>query len=229
MSVELTRAREFASSPDTRAKILHATENLIVQEGPDVSLRRIAESAGVNIASVHYHFGSKEGLIRAAMEELAVPISEARIAALEEYKKKSGDAPLKVEQIVEIFVRPYVCGVDGHRDAAHLLVRIALQNRVKPTPLTKSLLAQYLGPPAKILVDALAKSLPHLSKEELYWRFHFTISLVYASLTGLEPDGSFAKLAGDACDVTDDEAIVSQLVAFISAGLKVPSTKKKRS
>ena len=53
---------------DTREHILAATRTALVQEGYEkITTRRIAEVAGVNIATLHYHFGSKEALLHAAM------------------------------------------------------------------------------------------------------------------------------------------------------------------
>ena len=49
---------------DTKTKILDAAEMLFAQKGFDaVSLRNIVESAKVNLAAVHYHFGSKQTLL----------------------------------------------------------------------------------------------------------------------------------------------------------------------
>ena len=49
-------------SADTKDLILDAAELLFSENGVEgVSLRALTSKAGVNLASVHYHFGSKEG------------------------------------------------------------------------------------------------------------------------------------------------------------------------
>ena len=48
----------------TRDRILDAAEELFAEQGFASSLRNITSSAGVNLAAVNYHFGSKEELIR---------------------------------------------------------------------------------------------------------------------------------------------------------------------
>ena len=46
---------------DTKQKILDAAEQLIAEQGyAATSLRQIIAEAGVNLASIHYHFGSKD-------------------------------------------------------------------------------------------------------------------------------------------------------------------------
>ena len=51
--------------PETRGRILDAAEALFVEHGLEAtSMRMITALAGVNLAAVNYHFGSKENLIQ---------------------------------------------------------------------------------------------------------------------------------------------------------------------
>jgi AcrR family transcriptional regulator len=52
------------------AALVDATIELIIEQGTRVSVRTIAEAAGVNHGLVHTYFGSKQGLIRAAFDEI---------------------------------------------------------------------------------------------------------------------------------------------------------------
>jgi AcrR family transcriptional regulator len=62
----------------TRRRILDAASTLVAERGwGAVSTRLVAQRAGVNPALVHYHFGSKEALLRRAVVETI----EAEIAA----------------------------------------------------------------------------------------------------------------------------------------------------
>jgi len=57
----------------TRDKILDATLNIISDCGfQNVTIRKIAIRAGVNIASINYHFGSKDNVINEALEYLMI-------------------------------------------------------------------------------------------------------------------------------------------------------------
>lgn len=54
---------------DTAARILLTTIEILNTHGSEaVTTRRIAESAGVNTAAVNYHFGSRENLLKQAMD-----------------------------------------------------------------------------------------------------------------------------------------------------------------
>ena len=49
----------------TQIKVLEAAEAEFAEHGfAGASIRNITQRAGVNVASMHYHFGSKEELIK---------------------------------------------------------------------------------------------------------------------------------------------------------------------
>ena len=63
--------------PDTRSRIMKAAVEIIGREGNlGVTIREIADKAGVNIAAINYHFSSKENLIeeveRVTMEQITL-------------------------------------------------------------------------------------------------------------------------------------------------------------
>jgi AcrR family transcriptional regulator len=57
--------------PSTKHQILRATRLVLRRSGvADLSIRAVAAEAGVNLALVHYHFHSRDGLLLAALEDL---------------------------------------------------------------------------------------------------------------------------------------------------------------
>ena len=55
---------------DTRALILDAARSRLLADGyAGLSTRKVAEEARVPLSQLHYHFGSKQGLILALLEE----------------------------------------------------------------------------------------------------------------------------------------------------------------
>jgi AcrR family transcriptional regulator len=54
----------------TRARLIDSAERLFLAHGPDeVSVRMVNAAAGLNPAAVHYHFGSRDGLVLALLED----------------------------------------------------------------------------------------------------------------------------------------------------------------
>jgi AcrR family transcriptional regulator len=60
----------LTSEPKTRAGILEAAKQALVEVGyAGLSTRKIAEAAGVPLSQIHYHFGSKQGLVLEVLAE----------------------------------------------------------------------------------------------------------------------------------------------------------------
>ena len=88
---------------ETRTRILDAAEELFMQHGFEgTSMRQLTTRAGVNLAAVNYHFGSKDALIEAVFRRRLDPMNAARIAALDELEQ-SGRA-LSPEAIIRVNV-----------------------------------------------------------------------------------------------------------------------------
>ncbi len=67
-----------------REQILEATRAALVEVGfENITTRRIAEAAGVNIAALHYYFGSKEALLTEAVRYALGTVEERLRAAIE--------------------------------------------------------------------------------------------------------------------------------------------------
>jgi TetR/AcrR family transcriptional regulator len=64
-------------SQDTRQRLIHAARKLMAAGGFDgTSIRALTEEAGANLGAVTYHFGSKEGLYNAVLDEVVAPFRE---------------------------------------------------------------------------------------------------------------------------------------------------------
>lgn len=76
---------------DTEEKLIRATAELLGEVGPNsLSIRAIAERAGVNHGLVHHYFGGKDALLRAAMEHL---VHEHHAYAMEQSSRQPLPAP----------------------------------------------------------------------------------------------------------------------------------------
>lgn len=79
---ERRSSRERRSPVDARAALIAAGTELFAELGPDaVSLRAVAQHAGVNYGLVHRHFGTKEALLKAVTEPQLAGL-KADLAAL---------------------------------------------------------------------------------------------------------------------------------------------------
>ncbi len=89
------------NSIDTRSRILDAAEALFMEHGFDgTSMRLITAQAGVNLAAINYHFGSKELLFQEVFRRRLTDLNRRRIEALDALAAEAGGAPLKPSRIV---------------------------------------------------------------------------------------------------------------------------------
>lgn len=64
---------------ETVERILDAAEQLFAERGfAETSLRLITSKAGVNLAAVNYHFGSKKALIQAVFSRFLALLRQSR-------------------------------------------------------------------------------------------------------------------------------------------------------
>jgi AcrR family transcriptional regulator len=78
---DIDEARRPHGKAEVMAAIRAAAAELLAERGPrDITVRDVAERAGVNHALVHRHFGTKDELIRGVIAELSAAIGQAAAA-----------------------------------------------------------------------------------------------------------------------------------------------------
>ena len=199
---------------DTKEKILDTAERLFGEQGfGATSLRHIIAEAGVNLAAVHYHFGSKEDLLDAVVVRKLAPINAERLALLDQALASAGVKPLSIEQFLNAFLRPAVmrAGQDprfsklmGRLHGEGLMPRVVVKN-------FQEVSARFL--------NGMRQTLPGLPEDEAIWRIHFMTGAMAQTLKG--PPDYPGVMVGP---VVDPETLLRWMVAFLSAGFRVPAT-----
>ncbi|MBB4693424.1 TetR/AcrR family transcriptional regulator [Paractinoplanes abujensis] len=197
---------------DTPSRLRDAAERLLADRpAARISLRDITEAAGANVASVGYHFGSKDALLDEVMRGALTEVFEHRRARLAQLPD---DADLA--DIVRAWVLPsFPTGEGGPREHDRRRHQVLQHVLAAPSPATTALLEEMAGPVQEHLLNRISHFIPEVSPAELRLRH----AAVIAALGALN-NGSFtAVLAG-----TDPAAIPEQLVTWIVGGLTAPPT-----
>ena len=93
----------------TRERILDAAEELFSENGFDAtSVRAITAKAGVHLAAMNYHFGSKDALIQAVFQRRVEPMNRERIRPLDEAEAAAGARGPELESILEVLARELI-------------------------------------------------------------------------------------------------------------------------
>lgn len=202
---------------DTKEHLLDAAERLIAEQGVDgASVRSITEIAGANLAAVSYHFGSKEGLVRAVYERRLRPINRQRLRLLERTLAEEG--ALSLEGIVRAFVSPPLQVLHGEQ--APNFGRCMIRALADPGQQMRPLLMRAFKDVIERFSAALQQALPHEDPEEIFWRFHFMVGAM-AYTVGM--GHLVEEYSRGVCACEDFERITERLVRFVTAGMRAPT------
>ncbi len=205
---------------DTKSRLLGVAERLFAEQGFDgVSVRQLTAAAGVNLAAVNYHFGSKEGLLAAIFEQRCRPMNEERLRRLSDCAEHAHRPPM-LEQIIAAFIAPALASSADRSGGRAAFTRLRATLSVEHNELARTLIARYFDATSQRFVAALGRAVPHLSRAELYWRFHFLLGALYYSM--INPS-RIAYLSDGICDPGDVGAVLTQMVPFIATGFRAPS------
>ncbi len=214
---------------DTKTRILDTAERLFAQKGFDaVSLRNIIASAGVNLAAVHYHFGSKQALIHAVIARRLRPINEERLAKLAEARANTSRQSVKLERVLECLFRP-LFRVQADPKAGPTFARLV--GRVIGER-NEGLQKFMMGELAEVIIQfsaAIETALPGLAKEEADWRSHFMAGAMAHTLCNAD---LLVRFTGTDAVASDYETTVRRLIDFTAAGFRArvsPPTKKAKA
>jgi AcrR family transcriptional regulator len=207
---------------DTKARILEVAERLFMEHGfSATSLRMITGDAKVNLASVNYHFGSKEALIEAVFTRRLGPLNRERVKHLNELEAAAGGMPLSVEEIVEAFVMSALKLEEDNEDHGVVFLRLLGRTFSDPSSSFGSLLAKQYADVVVNYKRAFIKALPHLSEEDIVWRMHFmfgTMAYTNADMDAIHLIDSYVT-----ADPLNQAAILKRVAKFLVAGFKAPA------
>lgn len=208
----------------TRERILDAAEQVFAtHDFAEATVRPITAAAGVNLAAVNYHFGSKEALYLAVLRRRLEPLTEQRLSLLDTLEAQGRDAagsptPVPVAGLVRVLLepmRPYL----RTGDDPHPFLRCMGRLMLNPPAFALPLLREQFGAVLMRLGPALQRSLPHLTRGELLLRGQACMGAIHFTLTR---SGAFrAALFPQATH--DIEAIYAQLVTYCTAAFSAPA------
>lgn len=203
---------------DTRDALLDAAERLFADVGIDgASLRSITNEAGANLASVNYHFGSKEGLVKAVLARRFRPITAQRLAMLDACDAKAGEGGPELECVLRAFVAPVIRMLANDPSQGGHFIRFMGRLHGELNETTTPMLTEEVGETLARFDAALRKALPELPLDQLYWNFHFAMG---AMLHTIACGKLLTEYTHGICNYDDSEEIIGRLVGFMAAGMR---------
>ncbi len=220
MNQETLSIHGHKDDPDTRTRLIDAAECLFAEKGvKGTSIRELSRKAGVNLAAVNYHFGSKEGLVKAVFARRIRPINNERrkrIRAHIEQARKHNMKP-SVRKLVEAFVEPVYAMVRS--SSSTYFVAFVGRAMADPDPAVRILFIKEMKETIRFFFSALEQALPDLPRERLILRLQFLLGAMGHLYSGRFRLGSLFKQAQQ-IDALDDSRVLDEFITFATAGLE---------
>lgn len=200
----------------THQCILETAELMFSEQGfEQTSLRQITSEAGVNLASVNYHFGSKKALIQSVMERYQSVFMPALDTELN--KLLASGTPLTTENILTCVVQPLARTTEVRKNGPAVYLRLLgyayseIQGHLRVYTMTR------FGDVVQKLFTAIQQANPDVSPGTLFWRLHFSLgAALFAQVSGQ----ALAEIAeADFDEKISAEQVVLKLLPFITAGI----------
>jgi AcrR family transcriptional regulator len=198
----------------TKAAVFTAAERLFALHGfQNVSVRDITAEAGVNLASVNYHFGSKDALLFEIFRRRTGELNRERARMLHEATDRHQGAP-PVRDILQALFAPPLRWATPENDR-RISVQFIIRSRSEGTAEMRDALTNDVSHLARF-ADALIRACPDLPRETVYWRLHFCLGMVH--------NNRFAEfdrlhvLSDGLTREGDTEGLLKRMVDFAEAG-----------
>ena len=202
----------MAEPPTTRDRLLDAAARLYAERGIDnVSLAEIVRTARQrNASAVHYHFGSRDEVLRALLARHVPVIAERRHQLLEEARSRPDD---DVRSAAAAIVRPVTeFAQRGWRERAYLQIGSEMTGAADRTPsAVRDLLAQTEGHQAW---DLLRRRCPGVPAD--LWRERRAICIAFIGRAAADRARSLDR-GGEGAVLSDDRFVDNLLDMVVGA------------
>ena len=199
---------------DTVERILDAAEDLFSEKGfAETSLRNITTKAGVNLAAVNYHFGSKKSLIQAVFARYLTPFSQQFSTQLDLIKQQERTP----EQLLKLLLITLTkSGLENPAKFAVFMRLLGLAYSQGQGHLRKFLTSEY-GDVFKRYMKEINRITPQLSPVERFWRIHFMLGAAVFTMSSV--DSLMAMADHDLGIESQVKDVIGQLMPFLASGL----------
>ena len=198
----------------TKAAVFSAAERLFALNGfQSVSVRDITAEAKVNLASVNYHFGSKDGLLFEIFRRRTAELNRVRARMLHEAVARRDGKPTVRDILEAYFAPPLRWAAPDHE--RRISVQFIIRARSEGTAEMREVLRNDVSHLARF-ADALIAARPTLAPEDVYWRLHFALGMLHNNRFA-----EFDRLHHLSDGLTregDVEALLARMLDFAEAG-----------
>lgn len=155
-------------SDDTKQRLIDSAGEIFASQGfAAASIREICRRAGANVAAVHYHFGDKEQLYLACLEQA----QSCQAADAVDPAVLQG---LPARERLREFIRGMLASkLASGRPRWHL--ELMLREMIRPTEACSAIVDRYMRPMADALWSIVGELRPDQERDRHFWLTGFSI------------------------------------------------------
>lgn len=214
-----------ARSEKTRNRLLKTTESIFATRGfGGLTLREVAQHSQTNLASAHYHFGSKEAMVLEMLQARVRPINQRRMQYLAEAREKSAGKPLSTKDILRALILPIGEEIAKSAHTRETLAQLVARTFTEPAKFIQTMHRKFFGELCEKFMDELRKTHPQVEEKDLYWNLHLSVSSMLGAMAQHRRLKDFSK---GTCDEEDTQDMIERLITFAThgfeAGISQPS------
>ncbi len=204
---------------DTKIKILDTAERMFATCGfAGTTLRNLAREAGVNLAAVGYHFGSKEDLFQAVAGRIATTIMERQVQPLKALEM--GEEAPSLETVLTAYIHPGIEFIFETKELMHTRAQFLARCRAEPA-LIQEHVTEKFSRANIIFFKLLKRAVPEQSEAELFWKLDMVVTMLIRTLTEIGKPQTLLR----SNTKKDIEYAVNELVKFTAAGIRAGSSR----
>ncbi|WP_283133195.1 TetR/AcrR family transcriptional regulator [Rhizohabitans arisaemae] len=203
----------------TRDRLIDSAVRLFGEKGFEAtSLRAVTDAADSNVAAVNYHFGSKEGLLRAVIDGTMRAVNEERRRRLDELEARS-PVP-SVAELVRAFVEPGVALTTGHGVNGSVVERFIGRMMGESDPRVRQIFADQVDRVEGRYLAAMARALPGRDEGDVRFAYTSMLGLLSLHQSGVFTAVEWPRRQTSGAQREGSEIIESErLVDFITGGI----------
>lgn len=207
---------------DTVTAILNAAEELFSEKGfAETSLRNITTKAGVNLAAVNYHFGSKKSLIQAVFARFLTPFCQVLATELEAFPRQHEAASLN--SLLMLLSQTAMRSGGDNPTRLGMFMRLLGLAYSQGQGHVRKFLKQEYGAVFVSYMRLLRDASPELTDEERFWRIHFMLGATVFTLSGADALMAMADHELEEAQSQNLTQVIDRLIPFLGAGMQAPS------
>lgn len=205
----------------TKTKILDTADVLFANKGFNgTSLREITSLAEVNLAAVNYHFGSKKELIKAVMSRYMNELSPRLESSLNTLCLE--DAKPTLVEVFSAFLEPLLHLNNFKENGTSTFLQLLGRGYTDSQGFLRWFLTTQYPDIFSYFTQAINKAYPELSKEEMFWRLHFTMGTIVFTMSSSDAlidiaQNDFDRQLGIA-------EVIKKVIPYVAAGVAAPVT-----